>query len=340
MKKISILLVAVAMIFTANAQKDVAASTAGAIAPLTQDEGWKFDGGLGLFGNQVALVNWAAGGISAFSGIAKGDISANMKKGKLSWENKLEGEWGFIKEKEQIIKKNVDALKLNSKIGYQLDKKGKLYVGALLSFNSLFSPYFVDDMGHYSSNFLAPADMIVAAGLDWKPNKSFSLFFSPIASKMIFVMDKGVDETAYGLEEGATSKFELGAYMKAEFKKELMKNVKFKTGLVLYTNYLDNSIDAIYDEDNKFIEDKSNFGNIDIDWYTGLDLTVNKWITVGIGTQLIYDHDTKINLTEEVDEKTVPILSADGTQATGPRVQFREALNIGITYRFTPKKKK
>jgi len=336
MKKISILLVAIIMVITTNAQKDVAEKTAGTIAPTTEagDKEWKVGGGAGLFANQVALVNWAAGGVSSISGLLNGNIFANYRKGKSSWENNFKGEWGMIKEKSSDIKKNADYLELNSKSGYQVDKNGKLFVGGLLSFSSQFTVGFKEGETLYSSNFLAPGNLILAAGIDWKPNSSFSLFFSPVASKMTFVMDKGVDETTYGIEAGKNMKFELGAYLKAEFKKELMKNVNFKTGLVLYTNYLDKTTTPFY-EDDVFVKNKSNFGNIDVDWYTGIDLVVNKWITVNLGTQLIYDHDVKINL---FDKEGNAIMDG-ASQKTGPRTQFKEALNVGFTYKFVAKEK-
>ena len=101
MKKISILLVAVLMVITTTySQKDAAVAAAAIIAPSgDQVDGWKFEGGLGLFANQLALVNWAAGGVSTISGLAKGDFSAKLRKGKSSWENEIKGEWGMIKEK-------------------------------------------------------------------------------------------------------------------------------------------------------------------------------------------------------------------------------------------------
>jgi len=339
MKKISILLVAVLIMISTYAQKDVAAKTAGTIAPTTEEgeKAWKFGGGIGLFANQVALVNWSAGGISSISGLAKGDIFANYRKGKSSWETNFKAEYGMIKEDKADLKKNADYLELNSKYGYQVDKNGKVFVGALLSFNSQFTQGYKDGETKYSSNFLAPANLILAAGVDWKPNKNFSLFFSPIAGKFTFVTDKGVDETTYGLTAGSQMKMEMGAYMKAEFKKELMKNVNFKTALTLYTNYLDTTTYAQYDENGVFEKNVSNLGNIDVDWSTGIDLVVNKWITVNLGTQLIYDHDVKINL---VDNDKNAILNADGSQKTGPRTQFKEALNVGFTYKFVPKEKK
>lgn len=338
MKKISILLLAVLSMVTTYAQKDVAASTAGTIAPTIEEgeKAWKFGGGVGLFANQVALVNWSAGGVSSISGLLNGNIFANFRRGKHSWENNFKAEYGMIKQKGEDLTKNADRMELNSKYGYQVDKTGKLFVGGLMNFSSQFTMGYKDGETVHSSNFMSPGFLILAAGLDWKPNEMFSLFFSPLAGKFVIVTDKGIDETAFGVNAGEQVRSELGAYMKVEFKKDIMKNIKFKTALSLYLNYLDKTTTDIYEE-GVFVKTKSNLGNVDVDWTVGIDLTVNKWITVNLGTQLIYDHDTKIGL---YDTDNVAILAADGAQKTGPRTQFREVLNVGFTYKFQPKEKK
>lgn len=327
MKKISILLIALFTMTITFAQKDIAEKTAGTLAPTTEEgvKAWKYGAGVGLFANQVALVNWSAGGVSSISGLLNGDVFADFRKGKHSWENNFRAQYGMIKAKHEDLTKNEDALELNSKYGYQVDKKGKVFVGGLLQFGSQFTQGYIDDEVKHSSNFLAPARLILAAGLDWKPNEMFSLFFSPAAGKITIVTDKGVDETAYGLEAGTIMRPEFGALLKVLFQKELMKNIKFKTGLSLFTDYLAPKED--FDGDMK-----SNFGNIDVDWLVGIDLVVNKWITVNLGTQLLYDHDTQIKLFDKNGNKIM-----NGTeQAIGKRTQFKEALNVGFTYRFVP----
>lgn len=321
MKKITLLLLlltTISLTFAQDEAKAVGESSAGVLAPTTEEgvRAWNFGGGIGLFGSQVQLVNWSAGGVSSISGTIMGDIFANYRKGRHSWENSFRGEWGVIKNQGSPLTKNKDMMELNSKYGYQIDKKEKLFVGGLLNFTSQFTSGIKEGETRYSSNFLAPGRLVLAVGLDWKPNDMFSLFFSPAAGKFTFVSDRGVDETAYGLKAGNVVRTEFGAFLRAEFKKDIMKNIQFRTSLALFNNYLDSSKDY---------NGKSNRGNIDVDWITGLDLTVNKWITVNLATQLLYDHDVKIERTD-----------ADGNTKIGPTTQFMQALNVGFTYRFDP----
>lgn len=330
MKKITLLVLAIMIYglnFAQEEAKKVGAKTAGVIAPTTEEgeKAWKFGGGAGLYGSQVQLVNWSAGGVSSISGSLMGDVFANYRKGKHSWESNFRGEWGVIKNQGAPISKNKDMMELNSKYGFQIDKKKTLFVGGLMNFTSQFTAGTKPGETRYSSNFLAPGRLTLAAGLDWKPNEMFSLFFSPAAGKFTFVTDKGVDETTYGLTAGSIVRTEFGAFMKAEFKKEIMKNIKFRTSVSLFNNFLDATKDKVYDENGVFVKEKSNRGNIDVDWTAGFDLTVNKWITVNLATQLIYDHDVKITRTDK-----------DGITKTGPTTQFSEALNVGFTYKFDP----
>lgn len=329
MKKITLLLLSTIMYSLTFAQeaKDIAASSAGVLAPTLEEgeKAWKFGGGIGIFASQVQLVNWAAGGVSSISGTVMGDIFANYRKGKHSWENNYRGEWGMIKNQGSPLTKNKDMMELNSKYGYQVNKKGTLFVGGLMNFISQFTPGVKDGEINYSSNFLAPGRLTMAAGLDWKPNEMFSLFFSPAAGKFTFVTDKGIDETTYGLDAGKAVRMEFGAFAKAEFRKEIMKNITFRTTLQLFNNYLDNSTDDFFNEDGVFEKTRSNRANIDVDWVTGIDLSVNKWITVNFATQLIYDHD--VIITRE---------NADGNTVSGPTTQFMQNLNVGFTYRFDP----
>jgi hypothetical protein len=241
-----------------------------------------------------------------------------------------------MKNQGDPVLKNRDLWVLNSKYGYQVNKKGNIYIGSLLKFESQFMPGFnnIED-STYTTNFLAPGKLILAVGINLKPKKYFSLFFSPAAGKFTFVLDNNVNPTTFGLDQNQRIRTEFGAYLKADFEKELFKNFIIKSTLTLFNNYLDNSADTILKNNIQTI--KHNRANIDIDWLFGADLVFNEWLTVNISTQLIYDHDVKINLTEK-DGKT-PILKANGEQKTGPRTQFTESFSIGLKYRFKPKEK-
>ena len=76
-----------------------------------------------------------------------------------------------------------------------------------------------------------------------------------------------------------------------------MKNVSFTTKIDLFSNYLKDP------------------QNIDVNWENILALKVNKYISINVNTQLVYDADVKIN---------------NGKA----KVQFKEILGVGISYNF------
>ena len=52
-------------------------------------------------------------------------------------------------------------------------------------------------------------------------------------------------------------------------------------------------------------------------------IKANKWLTVSLFTNLIYDHDVQIPVTRIIDGNEV--------KGTGPRTQFKEVLGVGIS---------
>ena len=142
---------------------------------------------------------------------------------------------------------------------------------------------------------MAPAYSKLSVGLDYKPSKIFSLFFSPITGKMTFLNDTSLT-SKYGMIDSNGNnlnpfwfKIGPGAFLKADF----------------FTPYDDN------------------FGNVDVNWDLILSMKINKVLTTSISTSLKYDDDIKTN--KEVNEVTLP---------AGPKVQFKEVLSIGIGYSF------
>lgn len=156
--------------------------------------------------------------------------------------------------------------------------------------------------------------------MDYKLSDKFSAFIAPATSKFTFVSDQfladagafGVDPARYDssgirLIAGKNIRAEFGGYIRIMYKKDIMKNVSVQTKLELFSNYLKNP------------------QNIDVNWENLISMKVNKFISATINTQLIYDDDTKIAIDKNndgiIDEK-------------GPRIQFKEVLGAGFSYKF------
>jgi hypothetical protein len=269
---------------------------------------WKFNGEAGLNFSQLSLTNWNAGGLSsvALNGLLK--YNANYAFKASTWDNNFEAGYGFIRRDGERTIKSDDRLVISSQYNKKWLKKNWSY-SALLNFNTQFiDGYNYPNESVAISGFLAPAYMIYSAGISYKPSDNFSVMVSPITGKTTIVNDTALSAVgAFGVEAGDKIRSEFGAYLKGMYKVTLMENINLDTKLTLFSNYLNNP------------------QNIDVNWQTSISMKVNSLFSVSISTELIYDDDIAI----AVDSNDDGI-----TDATGPRIQFKELLGVGISYKF------
>ncbi len=288
-------------------------------------EGWKKGGVISLSMAQTGLTNWAAGGQNSLSANGLFSTFANYKHGKHAWDNNLDVGYGVLKQgKNADVMKTDDKLDLLSKYGYKAFDG--FYYAVLMNFKTQMTvgrDYKTDTSK--ISNFLAPAYTLLALGLDYKPNSHLSAFIAPLTGKVTIVNDQDLaDAGAYGvtaatydalgvkITDGERLRSEFGGYLrviysKNDFKSEALKNMALTTKADFFSNYLKNP------------------QNIDVSWETQLAFKVNKYITANVNTHLLYDDDINI----AVDKNKDGLL-----EASGPRVQFKEILGVGFSYKF------
>ncbi len=300
-----------------KAQRDAAAAAMQArTAADTTGKLWTRGGVFQMNLTQVSLTNWAAGGFNSVGGIAQFNAFANRHKGKYVWDNSLALAFGGQLQSAQGQSysdgtpiKTDDRIELNSKWGYELKKPW--YFATLAQFKTQFTEGF-DATGNRISNLFAPAYLIVGVGFDYRPNDDFSVFISPATMKLTMVNDEKLfggstdpDLRVYGVKNGSTTELELGGYLRAQYKKDLAKNISFLTRGDLFSNYLRNP------------------QNVDVTWETLWTFKVNDWFAATLNTMLIYDHDIDVPKLKEVDGVRVP--------TPGPGTQFKETLGVGLT---------
>jgi hypothetical protein len=286
---------------------------------------WTKGGIASLNFTQSSFTNWAAGGENAISASAITSLFANYKKGNWTWDNNIDLAYGMLKSGNTKFRKNEDKIDFTSKLGRYAFYNHWYYTG-LVNFKSQFdNGYNLPDDSTVVSHFLAPGYVIGAIGLDYKSkDNSFNVFISPVTSRTTIVNDQrlanagayGVQaakyDTVYGVyqmvEYGNKVRYEFGGYLKLTFKKEIFKNVTYGTKLELFSNYLDRP------------------QNIDVLWENILAMKVNKFITASITTNMIYDHDIPVPVKRNINGVEVP--------GTGPRLQFKQVLAIGLSYKF------
>lgn len=288
---------------------------------------WKTGGFFQLNFNQVSLANWVGGGENAISGTALTTFFAHLhnKDSTSRWENSIDLGYGLTRLAESGIRKNEDRIAANSK--YSKKAAGKFNYSAITSFNSQFAPgYKYPNDSVVISRFMAPGYVILSLGLDFKPNKYFSVFLSPATGKGTFVLDPVLaDSGAFGVEKavfdadrnkirsGRNFRPEFGAALEARFKKEVMKNVNVQARLNLFNNYTDRNI--------------ANRKNIDLNFENAVNMKVNEYIAASLFIHMIYDHDIKTPVTKN-------IAGVESRSTAGPRLQFKQTLGIGFSYKF------
>jgi hypothetical protein len=202
---------------------------------------WKTGGLFSLSLAQGSLSNWAAGG-DKFSLSLNTFINAYAfyKKGKHSWDNNLDFYFGYLKTTSLGTRKNDDRIEYLSKYGYALNPK--LNVSGLFDIRTqFFKGYAYPDANTkvYTSDFFAPAYILLSPGFDYHPAKNLSIFVSPATARWIVVKDT-ILSTLYGVEAGKKSDFQFGAYASINYMANLGKVVSYTGKLDLFSNYSHN----------------------------------------------------------------------------------------------------
>jgi hypothetical protein len=224
-----------------------------------------------------------------------------------------------------LFYKTDDKIDLASKYGRYAFKYW--YYSALVGFKTQFADGYksITDSTRISS-WMSPAYLNIALGMDFKPtfenhpNMSFSLLIAPLSGRMTFVLDSALSaQGAYGVE-GATfddngvmltpgKKFrpEFGGYVKAQFKIDFLKVFTYTTKLDLFSNYIVKA------------------QNVDMNWENLLTLKISDWFSANLSITLAYDDDVDVPVDRD----------GDGIcEGVGKRLQFKELLGLGFTYKF------
>ena len=274
--------------------------------PQPQDTIWRVSGEFGFKFNQVALTNWAAGGQNSIAFNSTFGLKFDYAKDQWKWDNLLFLGYGVSKQGEDPLNKTDDQILFNTNLGYAI---GKSWYATL---NGNFRTQFTDGYDKPTdslkiSTFMAPGYLVAGLGFEYKPHDGFIVTISPITNKTTFVLDESLSARgAYGVDTLSNVRAEFGAFLTLYFKKEIVKNVTLTTLYTMFGNY-------------------QNLAAWDINWDLILDFKINEFLSANLTTNLIYDEDVQV----PVDR------TGDGIkESVGPRVQFRQALGIGLTAKF------
>jgi hypothetical protein len=301
MKKLFTLILLLSL-FAANAQDTIKMGN------------WIMMGKVSFNFSQSSFTNWSAGGENSINGIGRYNMSLSYQKGKQNFTNWLDLALGYSVIGEANPMKTDDKIEYIPGYAYQLSKNW--YFSVMGKFSSQFAKgyNYAVDSSTYISKFMAPGYVDLGPGFKYKPNDWFMLNLSPATAAWIIVGDQRLadlgsfgidpairDDEGNIIQHADKSKFMFGAKLIAALNKEVAKNITLGTKLELFSDYLDTP------------------QNIMVNWQVLVGLKVNKWLSVDLSTELLYNDN-------------VMITDKDGN--IGPRTQFKEMFMLSVGYAF------
>ena len=246
----------------------------------TSTYNWKKGGMYNFNLSQSSLSNWAAGGDNFNMSLnSYFNYFAYFQKPRHSWDNNLDVNLGFIQSTSQGARKNDDRFDLLSKYGYKIDTVGMWYLSALFNFRSqVFDGYsYSGTTSTFTSSLLSPAYMILSAGLDFKPNRSFSVFFSPLTARTTIVLNSKLSALGkYGVSPGNKISKETGMFVTVNYNNTIAPNITYKGRADFFSNY--------YEKPENINFYMTNF----------FSFKINKNFSATYSLDLIYDDKIKI----------------------------------------------
>lgn len=274
--------------------------------------------------NQLSLTNWATGGESSIAAKSMVNYKADYKMNGLSFSFENKFAYGLVGYAGKRVEKTDDRLDLSVSLSHKASEHWNYT--SMLTFKSQFANgYKYPDDSTLISAFMAPGYLNASLGLKYKPRSNLDVFISPASGKLTFVQnqelaDKGafgvtkavVDSSGAILKPGKNLMGEFGINLLANYSLDIGESVELSSTLILYNNYLD--------------EDKSNRWNIDVDWETTINFSINKYLETVLFMHLKYDHDVKFPKYAELNGEQLRV-------GESPMLQFKESFGIAVTYR-------
>jgi hypothetical protein len=233
--------------------------------------GWKKSGVFTVLASQSSFDNWLAGGQNNFSGNVSVNYDFNYKSDNWTWDNKFIAAYGITKIKGADAQKTDDRIELNSLAGRKAS--GNWYYSAFFNFKTQMDAG-VDPVTKTTtiSHFFSPAYFQFGPGMLWKKNDNLKVNIAPATSKLIIVHDHFTElGPSFGVDQGATSRYEFGAALNGYYKFNVMPNVAVENILNLYSNYLEDA------------------QNVDLDYQLNIVMKINKYLSTNFAFQTIYD---------------------------------------------------
>ncbi len=297
-----------------NAQMDK--NTAKNVKDMKDDgneikEGWTRGASINATFNQASLTNWFSGGERYSMGLNT-LVKANVlyKKNKNLFKSNADAAYGFLSSTSTNgIRKTDDRWAITSSLNRKASKYWYYTLAAQVK--SQFSDGYDFTDGVRSAVLsapFAPADVKLGVGFTYQKTKDFSAYFSPLTAKLNLKLDRRFrDRTIFGVDSGKTYSFDLGAYTRLDYTKEIKRDLKYTGSFDAFYGYL--------------------LHNYNFYFSNTLNWKFNKYLGASFGLDIAFDNTQP--------SYTYVLQNGVSTKTEGnPKLQFKQTFGIGFNYSF------
>ena len=205
---------------------------------------WKTTGKFSFqFTQNYFSDNWYKGGNNNITLLSNLTLEANYNDQKsIQWDNKLDLRLGFVTATSDSIHRyltNNDKIDLTSKLGIKAAKNW-FYTLSVEAKSQFMPGHKANDRRTYSK-FLAPLDVYVSLGMDWKPKfkngNTLSLALLPFSYKMRLINDEEETIHASYNMKGKDFQQDFGSKIEVNSKITIVKNLTWKCRCYYFTSY-------------------------------------------------------------------------------------------------------
>lgn len=285
---------------------------------LKKDSIWEIGLGVGVDGAQLLQLNPRVGSGQNRIGFGGAiNFSAKYKKKRAVWDNTFVSQFGVQRLGAGVIgqgtltkvpfQKSIDEIRFDSRLGIKASGKSKLSYASGINFISQIAPTYKGPAsfpGNFlkkldgkdtrlQSLFFSPAQISISAGMDFRPNDKWAIYYSPLAGRFIIVENNEiamlgvhgnpVEKSSSGTIISAENiEKQLGTLLRLSYKAKFWENkFTYASAIQIYSNYL------------------KDFKYIDLQYWTNdLSMKIIKGFQLSLTVNAYYDRDVLVQITD------------------------------------------